>query len=519
MTWQRELDELEKREAFAKRMGGEDKVKRQHDAGRLTIRERVGLLIDEGSLHEIGTIAGQAVYDENNDLVDLMPSNSFLGRAFINGRPVVVVGDDFTVRGGSADATIKEKVLMAERMASELRIPIIRLIEGSGGGGSVKTIETKGRANLPGGVGQASGFHLISENLGTVPSVGLGLGPVAGLGAARMAASHYSVMVKGTSQLFVAGPPVVNALGYNLDRNELGGWEVQTRCGAVDEAVDTESEAIECAKRFLSYLPDSVYSLPERGPIEDDPNRMDETLGDVIPRNIRHVYKMRPIIETVVDRGSFFEMGRNFGRSIITGFARVDGWPVALMASDPYHFAGAWTADSCTKITRFVDLAETFHLPLIYLADCPGFFVGPEAERSATIRNGVRAMSAINQTTVPWCSFVVRNSFGVAGGAHQPSGRFCIRYAWPSARWGSLPLEGGIEAAYRAEIDSAPDREAKLREIETRLNKLRSPFRTAETFWIEEIIDARKTRPLMVEFVNLAAPARKTGKAAFTMRP
>jgi acetyl-CoA carboxylase carboxyltransferase component len=160
MTWQPELGELAKREAFAKRMGGPDKVKRQHDAGRLTIRERVEVLIDQGSLHEIGTIAGKAVYDENNDLVDLTPSNSFLGRARINGRPVVVVGDDFTVRGGSADATIKEKNMMAERMAHELCIPIVRCIEGSGGGGSVKTIETRGRANLPGGVGQASGYHL-----------------------------------------------------------------------------------------------------------------------------------------------------------------------------------------------------------------------------------------------------------------------------------------------------------------------------------------------------------------------
>ncbi len=223
MTWQPELDELAKREAFGKRMGGEDKIKRQHDAGRLTIRERVDKLIDPNSLHEIGAIAGQGVYDDNNDLVELMPSNSFLGRARINGRPVVVVGDDFTVRGGSADATIKEKNIMAERMANELRIPIVRLIEGSGGGGSVKTIETRGRANLPGGVGQASGYHLIAENMGTVPNVSLGLGPVAGLGAARMAASHYSVMVKDTSQLFVAGPPVVNRIGYNLDRNELGG--------------------------------------------------------------------------------------------------------------------------------------------------------------------------------------------------------------------------------------------------------------------------------------------------------
>jgi acetyl-CoA carboxylase carboxyltransferase component len=500
MTWQPELDELAKREALAKRMGGEDKIKRQHDAGRLTIRERVNLLLDQGSLHEIGTIAGKAVYDEHNDLVDLMPSNSFLARGLINGRAVVVAGDDFTVRGGSADATIKEKNLMAEQMALELRIPIIRLIEGSGGGGSVKTIETKGRANLPGGVGQSTRYDLISNNMGTVPTVSLGLGPVAGLGAARMAASHYSVMVKDKSQLFVAGPPVVNALGYKLTSDELGGWKVQT-------------------KRFLSYLPDSVYSLPERGPIEDDPRRQDEWLGKAVPRNIRQVYKMRPVIETVVDRGSFFEMGRNFGRSMITGLARIDGWPVALMASDPYQFAGSWTADCCMKITRFVDLAETFHLPVLYLVDCPGFFVGPDAERSATIRHGVRAMSAINQTTVPWCSVILRNAFGVAGGAHQPAGRFCTRYAWPSARWGSLPLEGGIEAAYRAEIESAPDAEAKLREIEARLNKMRSPFRTAETFWIEEIIDPRWTRPLLVEFVNLAAPLRKTGKASFTMRP
>ena len=519
MTWQPELDELARREDFARRMGGEEKIKRQHDAGRLTIRERVDQLIDPDSLHEIGTIAGQGVYDENNDLVELLPSNSFLGRARINGRPVVVVGDDFTVRGGSADATIKEKNIMAERMANELRIPIVRLIEGSGGGGSVKTIETRGRANLPGGVGQASGYHLIAENMGTVPNVSLGLGPVAGLGAARMAASHYSVMVKETSQLFVAGPPVVNRVGYNIDRQELGGWKVQTQCGAVDAAVDSEAEALDCARRFLSYLPNSVDSLPERGPITDDPNRIEESLAKVIPRELRRVYKMRPIIESVVDQDSFFEMGERFGPSIITGFARVDGWPVALMASDPYHYAGAWTAEACMKITCFVDLAQTFHLPMVYLADCPGFLVGPEAEQTATIRHGVRVMSAINQTNIPWCSFIIRNAFGVAGGAHQPSGRFCVRYAWASARWGSLPLEGGIEAAYRADIESAPDPEAKLEEIETRLNKLRSPFRTAESFWIEEIIDARKTRSLMVEFANLAAPARRAGPSTFTMRP
>jgi len=239
----------------------------------------------------------------------------------------------------------------------------------------------------------------------------------------------------------------------------------------------------------------------------------------VIPRDRRKVYKMRQIIDAVVDKGSFFEMGQMFGRPMITGFARVDGLPVAILASDPYHYGGAWTADACDKVVRFVDMAETFHLPVVYLCDCPGFLIGLEAEKSATIRHGVRAMAAINQSSVPWCTVIVRNSFGVAGALHVPSGRLYIRYAWLSGWWGSLPLEGGIEAAYRAEIDAAPDRAAKLAEIETRLNALRSPFRTAETFWVEEIIDPRDTRKLLCEFANLAEPLRTPGPRTFAMRP
>lgn len=201
-------------------------------------------------------------------------------------------------------------------------------------------------------------------------------------------------------------------------------------------------------------------------------------------------------------------MGQNFGRSVIAGFAHLEGRAVLLLASDPYIYGGSWTAEACQKVVRFVDLAETFHLPVVYLMDCPGFMIGLEAEKAATIRHGVRAMAAVNQTTVPWCTIIVRNSFGVAGVVHQPAGRFSIRYAWPSAYWGSLPLEGGIEAAYRADIDAAEDPKAKLAEIEDRLNKLRSPFRSAEKFWVEEIIDPRKTRSLLCEFARLAEPLR-----------
>ncbi|MBH5367120.1 acyl-CoA carboxylase subunit beta [Bradyrhizobium glycinis] len=519
MNWKPELDELARREAFAREMGGVDKVKRQHDQGRLTVRERIDKLIDKGSFHEIGAVSGIGEYDSSGDLKKLTPANCVFGRARVDGRTVVVVGDDFTVRGGSADASISAKPLMAEEMAHDFRLPIVRIIEGSGGGGSVKTIETKGAANLPGGIGGTRWYRFTTENLSRVPVVALGLGSVAGLGAARLAASHYSIMTR-KSAMFVAGPPVVKALGQDLTKEELGGAEIQTRAGAVDHAVDTEEEAFACARRFLSYLPSSVYELPPTLPCTDSPERSDEALMNAVPRNRKQVYKMRPIIESVVDKGSFFEVAKNFGKPIIVGLARLEGRAVLLLASDSFHYGGSWTADACQKVVRWVDFAETFHLPVVYLMDCPGFMIGLDAEKAATIRHGVRAMAAVNQTTVPWCTVILRNAFGVAGVVHQPADRFSIRYAWPSAYWGSLPLEGGIEAAYRADIDAAEDKAAKLKEIEERLNKLRSPFRSAEKFWVEEIIDPRKTRSLLCEFARLAEPLRKAGPPEnFSIRP
>ena len=499
-------------------MGGADKVKRQHDQGRLTVRERIDKLIDPGSFHEVGAVSGVGEYDASGELTHLTPANCVFGRGKVEGRPVVVVGDDFTVRGGSADASISAKPLMAEEMAHDFRLPIIRVIEGSGGGGSVKTIETKGAANLPGGVGGTRWYWYTTANLAQVPVVGRGLGSVAGLGAARLASSHYSVMTKN-SAMFVAGPPVVARIGASLEKKALGGADIQTRAGGVDHAVETEEEVFACARTFLSYLPSSVYGLPPTTVCTDDPERADARLLNAVPRDRKQVYKMRPIIDAVVDRGSFFEMAANFGRPVITGFARLEGRAVLLLASDPFHFGGSWTADACQKVVRFVDLAETFHLPVVYLMDCPGFMIGLEAEKAATIRHGVRAMAAVNQTTVPWCTIIIRNAFGIAGVVHQPANRFSMRYAWPSASWGSLPLEGGIEAAYRAEIDAADDPRAKQQEIEDRLNKLRSPFRSAEKFWVEEVINPVKTRSLLCEFARLAEPLRMAGPTRLAMRP
>src|SRR5438128_9266574 len=311
MDWQKEMDELRRREQLAEELGGPERVKRQHDGGRLTIRERVARLADAGTFHEMGKIAGRVTYNASNDLESFTPSNFIFGRAKIDGRPVVIGGDDFTVRGGSADATIKGKHNMCERMAHDLRLPLIRLVEGSGGGGSVKTIETTGRANVPG----VAGWEWVVANMGTIPRVALGLGSVAGLGAAHLAAAHYSIMVKGTSALFVAGPPVVERLGQKLTKNELGGWEIQLKAGAVDDAVDSEEDAFARARRFLSYFPSSIDDLPPRGPRGDDPQRRDPWLFEVIPHDPLTPDKMRRIAEADADHGTCFDDAPLYHRS------------------------------------------------------------------------------------------------------------------------------------------------------------------------------------------------------------
>ena len=503
-------------------MGGPEKVHRHHGQGKLTVRERIDALLDAGSFREVGELTGRATYDADGNLTAVMPANFVMGRGQIDDRPVVVGGDDFTVRGGAADASIFQKQVMAERMAHDYGLPIVRLVDGSGGGGSVKTLETERRSFVP----FNPGWEWVVANLGRVPVVSLCLGSVAGLGAARVVTSHYSLMVKGTSQLFVAGPPVVNRLGIEeVDKETLGGSSIHTRNGAVDDEVESEAEAFARARAFLSYLPSSVDELPPRAEPTDDPDRADDSLLRAIPRERRRVYQTRAIIEAVVDRGSddassFLEIGRHWGRSAVTGLARVDGWPVAILANDPYHYAGGWTADASRKVERFIDLAETFRLPVVHLVDNPGFVIGTQSEQQATIRHGARALAAIYQATVPWCSVILRKVYGVAGAAHQNASRLSYRFAWPSGEWGSLPLEGGIEAAYKAQLEAADDPAALRAEIEARLAKARDPFKTAEVFLVDDIVDPRETRPRLCEFANLAAPRRaRTGAAARAPRP
>ncbi len=501
MSWKPELEEIARREALARRMGGEERVARARAAGRLSVRERIDRLLDPGSFHETGALAGRAEYDAEGRLTEFTPSNFVCGRGRVEGRPVVVGADDFTVRGGAADGAVGDKMGWAEKAARDLRIPLVRLVDGTGGGGSVKTNRSLRRSYVP----YNPNWEISLELLSAVPVVAAALGPVAGLGAARVAASHFAVMVRGTSQVFVAGPPVVRrALGREVGKEELGGSAIHRASGAVDNEAASEDEAFEQLRRFLSYLPASVYEAPPREAPGDDPERREEELLSIVPRDRRRPHDVRRILALVMDAGSVFELGRFFGRPLVTALARLDGIPVGVMANDPRQRAGSLDADASQKLARFVDLCDTFRLPVVNFVDNPGFLVGVEAERRGTIRHGVRALAAVYQATVPWCSILVRRVFGVAGAGHGNHTRLNLRYAWPSGEWGSLPIEGGVEAAYRRQLEAAEDPDALRARLEEELASLRSPFLTAEAFGVEEIIDPRETRPLLVDWARRA---------------
>jgi acetyl-CoA carboxylase carboxyltransferase component len=501
--WDAELEELERRRELAARMGGEERVARQHAAGRLTVRERIERLVDKESFAEVGGLTGSASYDDEGGLAEFTPTNFVTGRARIDGRRVVVAADDFTVRGGAADASIHEKQVYAERMAGELGVPLVRLIDGTGGGGSVKTLEDHGRTYVP----HNPGWDQVVDNLARIPVVALALGPVAGLGAARLVSSHVAIGVRGIAQVFVAGPAVVEAgMGESVDKEGLGGIDVVARAGTVDVVVDTEDEAFAVVRAVLSYLPSSAQALPERSPDRvDDPQRIDETLRDLVPRDRRAPYDVRRALTSVFDEGSVLELGRRFAPSTVTALARLDGWPVAVLASDPNVYGGGMTADGADKMTRFVDLAETFRLPVVHLVDQPGFVIGSAAERAGTIRHGARALAAVYQSTVPWASVLIRRVFGVAGAAHRPHHRHTFRIAWPSGDWGSLPVEGGLEVAFKRMLAEAGEDAVRLKaEIAQRLESVRSPYKTAEAFLVEDVVDPAQTRPLLCDWVTSA---------------
>ena len=511
-----ELEELARRRRLAAEMGGPEGVARQHDNGKLTVRERIDKLADPGSFREFGTLAGSSVYDGER-LVSFTHRAQVDGICTVDGRKVVVTGGDFTVRGGSGGGGHGGlgAELPANVRAFEWKLPFVRLLDAAGG--SVRSFEEIGRTYLPdGNVWSTVDVQLLDE----VPVVSAVLGSVAGLPAVNACLAHWNVMVRDTSQLFPGGPPVVKAaLGQDVTKEALGGAAIHgSVSGVVDNVAETEDDAIGMIRCFLAHLPSSVHELAPRGAPREAGGDRDE-LRAVVPSNRRRPYDARRLVELVVDEGSLFEIAPDYGRARITGLARIDGFPVGIMANNPRRLSSTGVAEG-EKVIRLLQLCDVFHLPLLSLADEPGFMVGLDAERGGIERAGARLVAATCRTRMPLLTIVVGRLFGVAGQCqHRPTGMY-RRYAWPTARWGSMHIAGGASAAYRREIEAADDPEAKRVEIEQRLDALSSPFRTAEATG-QDIIDPAETRDVAVEFVHDAQRvlARQLGPPANQYRP
>lgn len=320
---------------------------------------------------------------------------------------------------------------------------------------------------------------------------------------------HFSVMVRDTAQLFVAGPPVVaHAMGYEISKEDLGDCHIHCRNGSVDNLADTEEEAAQAVRRFLSYLPSSVYEAPPvlPGRAADPPERRDEELFTLIPRQRSMTFDIRRAITVMADKDSFFEIGPLWGSDQVTGFVRFDGHPLGVIASDSRHpNGGAMTADGCDKLTRHLDLCDLFHLPVLNLVDSPGFAVGVEHEVAGTIRRGGRWMVAFAQVGVPIFTVVMRRSFGVAGNNFAtPRAQASMRVAWPAADVGGIPPEGGIEAAYKRQLAEAADPGALRAELNARIESVRGPLGPLSRFQLEEMIDPRDTRRVVCEWARIA---------------
>jgi acetyl/propionyl-CoA carboxylase alpha subunit/acetyl-CoA carboxylase carboxyltransferase component len=534
-TWGPTLDDVATLEKLAHERlapGSTDPgVVRQRNRNKLTCRERIDLLLDDGSFREIGSIAGFASYNEFGDIDAFTPANMVGGQGMIEQRPSIVCADDFTSRGGHSDGAIGAKSTYLDRLSIELQMPSIRLLDGSSGGGSVASMVPKqkesgdssakessgaikaGRPRVSGGGGSFLPGHLGSSmyarQLATVPVVNMLLGSVVGLGAAKAVLGHFSVMVRDTAQLFVAGPPVVShAMGYDVTKEDLGDWRIHCRNGSVDNLAESEEEAVAMTRQFLSYLPSSVYEAPTvlSPSALNAVDRRDEELFTIVPRNRTTTFDIRRAISLLADKDSFFEIGALWGSDQVVGFARFNGYPVGIVASDSRHInGGALTADGCDKLTRHLDLCDLFHVPVLNLVDNPGFAVGIEHEINGTIRKGATWMVAAAQSTVPMFTVLMRRSFGVAGNNYAtPRSNATMRVAWPAADAGGIPPEGGIEAAYKRQLAEADDPVALRAELNARIESARGPIGPLNRFELEEMIDPRDTRRLICEWLPTA---------------
>lgn len=498
MTWQPESDAIAARRQRALHMGGADKIAKQHAQGKLTARERIAQLLDAHSFTEIGMLATHQSQRPEMQGVYTPADGILIGYGRIDGREVLLGAEDFTVMGGSVGQTGIVKRERLFELAYQTKVPVIWLIDGSGA-----------RANeyVRGGWVAATHFVLMSQLSGIVPQIVATMGPCAGDPALMAPLADFVIMVKGTSMLAAGGPPIVEAaIGEKVTKEELGGSVVHCHISGVgDNEAEDDEDCLRMIRRYLSYFPINVYQLPPRLTPTDDPERRDDGLLSIVPRNRKRPYDMLKVIGHIVDHESLFEIKPHYGRSVVTCLARMDGNVVGVIGNQPLQLAGIIDGDAADKMTHFIQLCDAFHIPLIFLSDVPGFMTGSVSERQGTLRRGLRIAYALSFVTVPKVSVVLRKAYGMGAVAMcgHKMGQI-LTLVWPSGEFGALPVEGGVNAGHKAALASAGDQEKKRQALEEYYNQFGSPFSTAETFNFDDLIDPRDTRPLIIRALRAA---------------
>src|SRR3982751_3137072 len=493
------VEDLAERRERAKLGGGEERIAKQHDAGKLTARERIDLLIDEGSFCEFGLHA-QPHFSQVAMAGREAPADGVItGYGKVDGRLVAVCAYDFTVMAGSMGMTGELKVTRLRELALTKRMPFVWLLDSAG-------------ARIQEAVGSlfAGSGHLFREEVimsGVIPQVAALMGPCAAGTAYIPGLADFVPMGKGRGSLALAGPHLVRAaVGEDVSQEELGGSRVHCRkSGVGDLEVDSDEDCIQAIKDYLSFFPSHCEEPPPRRETADPVDRADEELLDVLPETNRKPYDMYDVIRRVVDDGEWFDLKGQWAKTIITCLARMGGRPVGIVANQPRQLGGILDNDSADKSARFVNLCNAFGIPLVFLMEVPGFMVGTKVEQAGIIRHGAKMLYAVANATVPKITVVLRKAYGAGyyvmnGRAYEPD----LIVAWPSAEISVMGAEGAVEIVFRKQVEAAEDPVAEKAKLIDAYRELIDVYVAAGNGMIDDVIDPRETRPTIIRALAVA---------------
>ncbi len=493
------VEDLHARRETARAGGGPEKVARQHEQEKLTARERLALLIDEGTFTELGIHAQPHFSARAMDGKEAPADGVITGYGRIGGRMVAVCAYDFTVMAGSMGMTGELKVGRLRELALTKRIPFIWLLDSAG-------------ARIQEAVGSlfAGSGHLFREEVvmsGVIPQIAALMGPCAAGTAYIPGLADFVPMVKGRGSMALAGPHLVRAaVGEDVTQEELGGSRVHCRqSGVGDLEVKSDEECIQSIKDYLAFMPQSCDEKPPVIECTDPVDRKDEDLLDVLPESNRKPYDMYEVIRRIVDDGKWFDLKPQFAKTLITCFAHMGGRPVGIVANQPKQLGGILDNDSADKAARFVNLCNAYAIPLLFLMDVPGFMVGSKVEKAGIIRHGAKMLHAVANATVPKITVVVRKAYGagyyvMCGKAYEPD----LIVAWPSAEISVMGAEGAVEIIFRKQVEAADDPAAKKAELIENFRGIIDVYRAASNAMIDDVIDPRETRPTVIRALEMA---------------